>query len=155
MQQFLDGLGFSPEHPPNAAIDILEGNESQDVMVMELFDPIYDAANHTLQYNVGVLEMPNHSYAIFNERHDKTLPEHFGSATLFIDDCWDCWMQCGSEDSEHICGSFKTGQCYCWKPPGCWGCLTRSHYNALCAEKFGDKCGTSWYNSCGYNENCP
>jgi hypothetical protein len=73
MQKFLDGLGFSPENPPNAAIEILEGNESQDVIVAKLFDPVYDAANHTLQYNVSVLEMPNHSHAIFNERHDESL----------------------------------------------------------------------------------
>jgi hypothetical protein len=37
MQKFLDGLGFSPENPPNAAIEILEGNESQDVIVAKLF----------------------------------------------------------------------------------------------------------------------
>jgi hypothetical protein len=41
MQQFLDGLCFSPENPPNAAIEILEGDEEEDVMVMELFDPVY------------------------------------------------------------------------------------------------------------------
>jgi hypothetical protein len=155
MQQFLDGLGFSPKHPANAAIEILVGSESQDVIVVGLFDPVYDAANHTLQYNVSVLETPNHSYAIFNERHDKTLPEHFGSAALFIDDCWDCYMQCCHEDGEYTCGEFKVGQCYCWTPPGCWGCRTWSHYNAVCAEKFGDKCGYACYNSCGYNDNCP
>ena len=70
MQKFLDGLGFLAENPPNAAIDILEGNESQDVMVMELFEPVYDAANRTLQYNISIMEEPNLSYAIFNERHD-------------------------------------------------------------------------------------
>jgi uncharacterized membrane protein len=30
MQKFLDGLGFSPENPPNAAIEILEGDEEGD-----------------------------------------------------------------------------------------------------------------------------
>jgi len=57
------------------------------VIVVELFEPVYDAANQTLQYNVSILEEPNHSYAIFNERHDESLPEHFGPAALFIDDC--------------------------------------------------------------------
>jgi hypothetical protein len=156
MQKFLDGLGFSPKHPANAAIEILEGNESEDAMVMELFDPIYDAANKTLQYNVSVLEMPNHSYAIFNERHDESLPEHFGPAALFIDDCWDCYMQCASDDKgEHNCGSFKTGQYWCWKPPSCVADRSESYYKDKCTELFGDNCKYAFWNSCGYSESCP
>ena len=76
MQKFFAGLGFSPKYLPNAAIEILEWDNEEDVMVIELFDPVYDATNQTLQYNVSILEMPNHSYAIFNERHDESLPEN-------------------------------------------------------------------------------
>jgi hypothetical protein len=93
MQKFLDGLGFSRANPPNAAIEILGGSEEADVIVVELFDPVYDAANKTLRYTVSILEEPNHSYAIFNERHDKSLPKHFGPVALFIDD----WLGSGDK----------------------------------------------------------
>jgi hypothetical protein len=155
MQKFFAGLGFSPKYLPNAAIEILEWDNEEDVMVIELFDPVYDAANHTLQYNISILEMPNHSYAIFNERHDKSLPENFGPAAWFIDGCWDCYMQCGHEDGEHICGSFKTGQCWCWKPPSCFTCREKSYYSDKCAEKFGDNCKTPFWDDCGYSTHCP
>jgi hypothetical protein len=82
MQKFLDGLGFSPENPPNAAVEILEGNKSEDVIVVELFDPVYDAANQTLQYNVSVLEMPNHSHAISG----------YDCGAIIIGMCW-CWKK--------------------------------------------------------------
>ncbi len=106
MQQFLDGLGFSPENPPNAAIEILEADEEEDVAVVALFDPVYDNESQTLQYNVSILEEPNHSYAIFNERHDGSLPETFGAVALFIDDCPCVWKPLeGSCDSN--CYSFS------------------------------------------------
>jgi hypothetical protein len=136
MQKFLDGFGFSPENPPNAAIEIIEGNESEDVIVMELFDPIYDAANHTLQYNVSVLEMPNHSYAIFNERHDTSLPENFGPAALFIDDCPDCCYNCCDSNGDY-CGCFRVGCCWEWLRL-CSPCSSHS-----CKDRFGDKCAHS------------
>ena len=136
MQQFLDGLGFSPKHPANAAIEILEGNESEDVIVVELFDPVYDAANHTLQYNVSVLEMPNHSHAIFNERHDESLPENFGPAALFIDDCKDCYLECYTE-SGYDCGAIIIGMCWCWKKASCRPCYSKSHYSDECKKELG------------------
>jgi hypothetical protein len=133
MQKFLDGLGFSPENPPNAALEILEGNESEDVMVMELMDPVYDAANHTLQYNVSILEMPNHSYAIFNERHDESLPEQFGPAALFIDDCDDCYICCYRSDHSNP-GCYRTGQCWiiCCTP-----CRDYEYYINKCEDLYG------------------
>jgi len=81
--------------------------------VVELFEPVYDAANRTLQYNVSVLEEPNHSYAIFNERHDTSLPESFGPAVLFIDDCPDGYVICakGPYSWSEQCGTIDTGCC--------------------------------------------
>ena len=79
--------------PPNAAIEILEEGGEGDVTVVELYDPHYRADGGILHYTVGILKEPNHSYAIFNERHVESLPEHFGPVALFIDDCrfmW-CW----------------------------------------------------------------
>ena len=106
MQEFLDGFCWLPENPPNAAIEILEADEEEDVAVVALFDPVYDNESQTLQYNVSILEEPNHSYAIFNERHDGSLPETFGAVALFIDDCPCVWKPLeGSCDSN--CYSFS------------------------------------------------
>ncbi len=61
MQQFLDGMCFSCDNPPNAAIEILDADGDEDLAVVELFDPVNDAANQTLQYNASFLELPDHS----------------------------------------------------------------------------------------------
>ena len=133
MQKFLDGLGFSQENPSNAAIEILKGNESQDVMV--LFEPVYDAANRTLQYSVSILEEPNHSYATFNERHDKSLPEHFGPAALFIDDCSDCYICCYRKD-DSCPGCYRTERC--WFIFCCRCNDDDTYYLDKCKDKYGD-----------------
>ena len=139
IQKFLDGLSFSRLNPPNAAIEILEGNEDGDVIVVELFDPIYNAANKILHYTVSILEEPNHSYAIFNERHDKSLPEQFGPTALFIDDCADCCYYCCKSDNTTECGCIRVGCCWHWyEPLECKPC--RSHLDK-CKEIFGAHCG--------------
>ena len=153
MQKFLDGLGFSPKNPPNAAIEILEAEEEEDVMVMELLDPVYDAANQTLQYNVSILEEPNHSYAIFNERHDESLSEHFGPAALFIDDCPDCRVICNtielSEGCYGWCTSIKIGQCWNLKKFSCQPCRSNSHYEDMCAGSGEDCDNCLTFDGCG------
>ena len=151
MQKFLDGFCFSPENPPNAAIEIIEWDEEEDVIVMELFDPIYDAVNKTLQYNVSILETPNHSYAIFNERHDTSVPENFSHAALFIDDCKNCECPCYStEIGESKCKTI--GRCWCWFPPGCRPCQDWDYYKKMCKKWFGDDYKLSdqgIYKNCG------
>ena len=154
MQKFLDGLGFSPKNPPNAAIEILEGEEEEDVMVMELLDPVYDATNQTLQYNVSILEESNHSYATFNERHDKSLPEHFGPAALFIDSCPDCRVICntnkGSNGCYGWCTSILIGQCWKWEKASCEPCYSKSHYEDMCAGNPYEGCDNCLtFDSCG------
>ena len=142
MQKFLDALVFSSDNPPNAAIEILEGDEEWDVAVIELFDPVYDVANKTLQYNISFLEVPDHSHAIFNERHNKSLPENFGSAALFIDDCGLRPIYCYKDPQKTVeCGSIKVK--YCWKPFGigereCDPCL--DNYSDTCKKNFGPDC---------------
>ena len=53
-QNFLDGLGFTPENPPNAAL-VSEFDAGQGVVVMELFQPSYDPASGTLTYGAESL----------------------------------------------------------------------------------------------------
>jgi len=151
MQKFLDGLDFSVKNPPNAAIEVLEGKEEIDVIVVELFDPVYIAATGTLQYTVSILKEPNHSYAIFNERHDKSLPPQFNFCALFIDDCKDCYMECG-EKNGYDCGALRIGRCWCWKKVSCRPCYSRSHYSKECQKELGVQCsvpGINDWDDCG------
>ena len=153
MQKFLDGLGFSAENPPNAAIEILEGNKEEDLIVVELFEPVYDAANRTLQYQVSILETPNHSQAIFNRRHDETLPKKFGPAALFIDDCKNCYARCNTNEGSHGCYGecevFEIGQCWNWKKVKCMPCRSKSHYEDMCAGSGTDCDNCLTFDGCG------
>lgn len=156
MQQFIDNFFRSKECIPNAAIEVVGADEDHDVVVAELLNPNYDAANQTLKYTMKVLEQANHTYAEFNNRSDKTLMPTFGPAALFIDDCWDCWVVCG-DSSGYQCGNdgFMTGQCWCWKAPlECVTCKDRSTLSQMCAAKFGSKCGIAYFDNCGYSDNC-
>ncbi|WP_048144475.1 hypothetical protein [Methanothrix harundinacea] len=137
MQQFLDGMCFEAENPPNAALEILDADEEEDVAVVELFDPVYDNESQTLQYNVSILEMPDHSYAVFNERADQALPETFGPATLFIDDCSDGWWRCCTLDGT-FCGKIKVGRCYNWAHARCEWC-SYDHGHG-CTDSYGSQC---------------
>jgi hypothetical protein len=150
MQQFLNGLNFSPNNPPNAAIEIMGGNETEDVAVVELLDPAYDDANQTLRYTARILEQANHSYAEFNERNDKKLPATFGPAALFIDDCPDARYQCRKGNyGPAECGEFTSGCCWRTKSFNCVQCHADEYYNSLCAQKFSN-CNTEWVNcDCG------
>jgi hypothetical protein len=142
MQKFLDGMCFSPNNGPNAALEILEANENEDVAVVELFDPAYDAANKTLKYNVSIIEQPDLSYAAFNERADKALPKTFGPAALFIDDCSDSTVNCCRDKGcFHKCGSIRTGCCWSLTNFVCSECHRREYYIKRCEEKYGSGCG--------------
>jgi len=150
MQQFLDGMCFSPENPPNAALEILEADDEEDVAVVELFDPVYDAASQTLQYNVSILELPDLSYAVFNERADKTLPEMFGPAALFIDDCPDSHVNCCTDtdcDGEK-CGKISTGCCWSWHWLMCLACHSNDYYKEACKEEYGSSCALNFEDCC-------
>jgi len=48
-QGFLDGLGFAPDNPPNAAIAATTAS-GDDVLVVELFTPVFDDKAGTLTY---------------------------------------------------------------------------------------------------------
>ncbi len=142
MEAFLKGLGFSPKNPPNAAIEVLDAKEEEDLIVVELFDPKYDPEKHTLTYKFKILETPHHSYAIFNQRADKKLPEKFDAVTLYIDGCPDLVQSCCSnsmDDEDHSCCGYRYGVCWSWAPPGCFSACHPSDLEK-CKEKCGDHC---------------
>jgi hypothetical protein len=54
--QFLEGLGFPAENPPNAALVLETASGETAFAVLELFSPAYDEASHTATYEAAVLE---------------------------------------------------------------------------------------------------
>ncbi len=88
--QFLDGLGFDADNPPNAAILMETGQGATDIAVVELFNPTYDEATHTATYDIAVLANWQNDLELgFQEAPIdlSELPASFGATHLFIDSC--------------------------------------------------------------------
>jgi len=122
--QFLQGLGFPDDNPPNAALVVETEDGQTEIAVVELFSPVYDEATHTATYEVAVL-------AEWERAGDMTFVEstadlaemlpRFGAAHLFIDDCPDAEIWC-SRDGVNV-GSFGVrGHCYSWSEIACLPC---------------------------------
>lgn len=87
---FLDGLGFSDENPPNAALVVEPEPGNTEIAVLELFNPRYDEATHTATYDVEVLKAYERAIEMgFAEQPSDLSQLHstFGAAHLFIDGC--------------------------------------------------------------------
>jgi hypothetical protein len=128
--QFFDGLGFTPENPPNAALVVKTPEGERDVLVIELLNPVYsetfgDASNVQVTYDARVLQgYSGEGLAEWSkEQLDDLLPEQFTDASLFIDDCPDittCYRP-----GPTIVGPFpggNWGQCWDWSRLSCQPC---------------------------------
>jgi hypothetical protein len=87
--EFLDSLGFTSANPPNAALATETENEDGEVLVIELFAPVYDEAHATLTYDAVLLtEYGEAAFADLAQRATgELLPATFGRGHLFIDSC--------------------------------------------------------------------
>lgn len=94
-QRFLEGFGFTPVNPPNAALVVQTDAGVTDVVVLELISPVFDASAGTVTYGATILTAyDDDSLAHAAEQQlDDELPESFGLASLFIDDCSE-YSQC-------------------------------------------------------------
>jgi hypothetical protein len=89
-QNFVDGLGFTPANPPNAALVMEPSPGETDIVVLELLNPQYDAATQSLTYDVIILDTFTTERGLtFQEtpRQPDPAGEDFGLAQLFIDGC--------------------------------------------------------------------
>jgi hypothetical protein len=131
-QPFLEGLGFTPENPPNAAIVAQTESGEQDVLVVQLFDPVYDAAAATLVYDARVVaDYGGRGLAhLAQQQMDYELAASFGEGSLFIDDCPDstdnCFNSCVNE------GSVAGGNC--WDGSN-WTCNPCGSYSGSCNQQ--------------------
>jgi len=129
-QNFLDGLGFTPENPPNAAL-VAEFEAGQGVVVMELFHPTYDSASGMLTYGAeGMATFVSSGLEpVARDLVVERLPAEFGPASLFIDDCGayqNCYYTSFTYEQKyeyHLCGPIPGGPYKeCWNLFA-WGCV--------------------------------
>lgn len=154
--QLLDGLGFTPVNPPNAAVVVRTPEGERDVLVVELYDPIYTEAFGSessigVTYRAKVLDA-YHGEGLtswYDEQEDPELPSEFSDVSLFIDDCADltsCWVQ--TRAAWVVVGSLPTGpvgQCWDWVSWTCGFC-DGSRYGAF---QLSDACNAAYPGACG------
>lgn len=122
--QFLDALGFTPANPPNAAAVVRTPEGERDVLVIELFNPVYTqefGAEHdaTLRYDARVLDAysDNGLSSWYAEQDDRELPSEFTEISLFIDDCPDLTTCFAPDPSNPSWKQYAVGPI----PNGPWG----------------------------------
>ncbi|MGD9711659.1 MAG: hypothetical protein AB7V46_06285 [Thermomicrobiales bacterium] len=154
-QDFLDGLGFTPANPPNAAL-VAEFKAGDGVIVLELIAPVYDEATGTLTY--GVEELATYAgdnlAPVMREQLVERLPAEFGPSALFIDDCGayaNCYYTSYTWEQRyeyHLCGPIPGGPYKeCWNLFE-WGCVPCKHawtYDELVAT-----CQSAYTYECRY-----
>ncbi len=143
-QAFLDGLGFTPENPPNAALVAHTADGAQDILVIELLTPVYDGDAGTLTYDARVLaDYGERGLAhLAQQQTDFEYPETFGEGSLFIDDCPDsidrCWYD--SDTGRSYVGDITSGNCW-----DVWICEPCGSYSYQCNATFPDTCQGACY----------
>jgi hypothetical protein len=131
--QFLQGIGFSADNPPNAALLVETAPGETGIAVVELFNPVYDEASHTATYEIEVLKDWKDSTELgftTAPADPSQLASNFGTAHLFIDDCPNDEMVClindapdgGWRSAGTIPYTAHDGFCYSWRHAGCFPC---------------------------------
>jgi hypothetical protein len=146
--QFLEGLGFPEDNPPNAALVVETGPGETQIAVVELFAPHYDEATHTATYEVEVLGEWERAGDISFVESDADLAEvlpEFGAAHLFIDDCVTGRVWCAkASDGADLGTVYEGGHCYAWRSATCLPCrpwydtadYAVLYWDSICATQF-------------------
>jgi hypothetical protein len=151
--RFLEALGFTPVNPPNAAAVVRTPEGERDVLVIELFNPIYtrefDAdGGGSLRYDARVLDAYNQENLAswYDEQDDHELPSAFSEISLFIDDCPDlttCFAPDPSNPSwkQYAVGPIPNGpwgQCFNIDVFDCTPCNGATHdfYAGVCNREY-------------------
>jgi hypothetical protein len=91
---FTDG-----QNPPNAALEIYEASDGDNVVVVEITSPDYDEGAGTLKLDARLLdasEVAGTELSHHGERAGTDSPSEFGRAALFVDDATDCSTSVGT-----------------------------------------------------------
>lgn len=150
-ETFLEGLGFSDDNPPNAALIVDAGDGETDLAVLELFNPTYDVATHTATYQVRGLEAWEDSLELGLQDQPSDLSgltPIFGAAHLLIDDCADGPIGCYSDpEMTNLVGMFQDqpmcyavyGACVTCEPQNGTNpeqCFPSEFWNEQCGERY-------------------
>jgi hypothetical protein len=151
--EFIEGLGFPDDNPPNAALVIETESGETDVAVVELFAPVYDPETNGVTYEIEVLADWEDSLEMgFAETPTDliSLAPEFGTANLFIDDCANRGIICTAGDQS--VGEFMSqGFCYWWRYAGCYPCENGGAANRdEIAAYWREKCNAT-YTACDGN----
>ena len=127
-----------------------QGNE--DILVVELLDPSYDAGAGTVTYGVNILsDYEGGLDFAANRQQDEDLAPSFGSASLFIDDCANQTVTCVNYDGERrlLIPNSTVGFCWNWSDACCAPCAGYAALVQGCNDynNDGEWC-TNWGNSC-------
>jgi hypothetical protein len=152
MQDFLDGLGFTPANPPNAALVAQADSGKQEVLVIELLNPAWDG-NDILTYDANVLaDYGEPGLApLARQQADYELPESFNAGSLFIDDCPAIAFECIEIDVAPAVpvGTVQAKQCYDGASGTCDLCqdpeaVCFASYPAACKKRTYDYVHNVW-----------
>jgi hypothetical protein len=154
MERFIAGFCW---RSPNAALSLVDADEEEDTVILTITKPLYDNETGTLTYTAKILEdLVEDRFSYHISRADAGIPEKFGRAALFIDDCSDAHIYCCKiEGDNKECTSFTSGcgkvSCNCcWnlRALSCRPCKSDSYYRKKCMEEHGDKCNDFDFASC-------
>ncbi len=151
--RFLEALGFTPVNPPNAAAVVRTPEGERDVLVIELFNPVYtrefDAdGGASIRYDARVLDAYSEEglTSWYEEQEDRELPSEFSEISLFIDDCPDlttCFAPDPSNPSwkQYAVGPLPVaplGQCWNIDAFACLPCTgaTLDFYAGVCNREY-------------------
>ncbi len=140
---FLTGLGFTPDNPPNAALVTSDADGNEDILVVELLTPAYDADAGSVTYGVNILSDYEGGLDFVAQRQaDEDLAPSFGEASLFIDDCPDisnCYA--GLSKVGPLPGG-SIGTCWSWSSAQCLPCNGDSidSLDQACNDAYPDQC---------------
>jgi hypothetical protein len=159
----LKTLGFTPVNPPNAAVVVTAPDGTQDVLVIELLNPIYRQVaegDDQLVYEAKVLNVytGNGLEEWVPQADDDQLPTEFTNVSLFIDDCADasqCFVWIDGQRPRYV-GEIPGGPyriCFDGDSGACYLCEgSYAEFNALCRKAFPEGCaqGVCFTNVCDY-----
>lgn len=136
-QEFLDGLGFTPENPPNAAL-VSRSDGGEDVLVIELLSPVWDDGVGTLTYDARVLADYAETGLAFlaQQQSDYGHQEIFGHGALFIDSCYAKTMHCYNSGTPVGTAEVPTH----WLT-SCKCCRISAQKDSYCNDAHPDQCG--------------
>ena len=141
---FLEGLGFTPDDPPNAALVVTTESGAEDILILELFDPVWDEGSGTLTYTVQFLAEYAESGLAFAalRQTDFEMPERFGQGGLFVDGCSDGRIYCHQRNPDGSMGALvgpspMTPFCF---EPSTSKCLPCTGPSAICATAYPAQC---------------